>query len=67
MKTITALEISSNLPMRVKSLDDRGMFRGETIRFYEVNKQGYLIGKVLGDTKRTMAVIDSMEKFELLH
>ena len=67
MKTITALEISRNLPMRVKSLDDKGMFRGETIRFYEVNKQGYLIGKVVGDQGKSICVISPMKKFEVLH
>jgi len=66
MKKITALEISKQLPMRVKDLSDTGMFKGTIIRFHTVNKVGHLIGNVVGDKNRTLCVIDSKEEFELL-
>lgn len=66
MKRITALEIGNNLPMRVKSLNDTGIFKGEIIRFYEVNKQGVLLGKVVGNIRKSVAIFNPNVEFELL-
>lgn len=67
MKTITALEISKQLPMRVKSLNKVGMFKETTIRFHKVGENNTLIGNVVGDNGRTIGVIDPTKEFKLLH
>ena len=65
-KIITAKEISKQLPMRVKSLTNKGMFKGTIIRFDKINDQGDLLGVVVGDTKRKICIINSSTEFELL-
>ena len=64
---ITALEISKQLPMRVKYINEVGMFKDAIIRFHKVNEHGRLIGHVVGDFKRTLCVLSPNKEFELLH
>ena len=64
MKTITAKEISENLPMRVR--DIKGIFKGSIIRFYEVNTTGKLLGIVVGKPSKKVAILNPNYTFELL-
>lgn len=66
MKKITALEISKNLPMRVRSLNEVGLFVGEVIRFHTVNEVGNLLGNVLGNKGKRICIINPNVEFELL-
>ncbi len=52
---VSTIEISKNLPMRVKDL--AGMFKGEIIRFYEINSTGKMLGHVVGDAGKKVAVV----------
>ena len=66
MKKITAKEISKNLPIRVKCINDVGMFKNTIIRFHTINTVGNLIGNVIGNPERTICVIYFNKEFELL-
>jgi hypothetical protein len=64
-KTITAEEISKNLPMRVRSL---GIFRGDIVRFDKVEMvhgRWQLTGQSVG-SKRFHCVFVPQTEFELL-
>lgn len=67
-KTITAKEVSENLPMRVKSLATSGLFAGDIIRFDKINEdvpRFQLEGKTVGKN-RFIAVMNPNMLFELL-
>lgn len=67
MKTITALEISNNLPMTVKCLNVAGMFAGRNITFVtcDVDEKEWCIKGTAGIGK-SLVIYDMTTKFGVL-